>query len=305
MNAFMAQNYWTRRPRARRFLTAKMAVCVSNTGKTRLPIAKKKDRAYRDVEKFYNTFALKDDLNHVLVNLGFEPKEAAVYLALLEMGKGGILALSRASGVNRASLYYIIEGMKRRGVVTSLEEKSGTTMFLPTDPRFLLAREKQHVKEFEASIPNLRALRNTTGRRPSVRFFENLDGVKAIYEDTLSAKTEILNYANSQEIRDHWPNYDEEYVAKRASNKIWLRGIAPNDDYGRRVASEDKNFYREIRLIDPKKLPFNNEINIYDNKISMVSFTRPIFGVIIESKALVETQRSIFEMAWIFAGKSN
>ncbi|MEK9132099.1 MAG: helix-turn-helix domain-containing protein [Patescibacteria group bacterium] len=248
---------------------------------------------------------MKDDLNHVLTNLGFEPKEAAVYLALLELGKGSILEIARASGVNRASIYYIIEGMKKRGFVTQIEGSGGVHIYMPTDPRLLLAREKQHVKELEAVVPNLKALANNTGHRPSVRFFEELEGVKAIYEDTLSAKTEILNYANSQEIRDHWPNYDSEYVAKRAEKKIWLRGIAPDDDGGRRVQAEDPKFHREIRLIDPKKLPFNNEINIYDNKISMVSFIKPIFGVIIESKALAETQRSIFEMAWSFAGKAD
>lgn len=176
---------------------------------------------------------------------------------------------------------------------------------MPLDPRLLLAREKQQVKELESILPNLKSLTNKTGHRPSVKFFEDLDGVKAIYEDSLSAQTEILNYANSQEIRDHWPNYDEEYVAERAKKKIWLRGIAPDDEGGRQVQSQDSKFYREIRLIDPKKLPFNNEINIYDNKISMVSFVKPIFGIIIESKALVETQRSIFEMAWSFAGKAD
>ncbi len=239
------------------------------------------------------------------MNLGFEPKEAAVYLALLELGKGSILKIARASGVNRASLYYIIEGMKKRGFVTNLEERDGTQTYMPADPRILLAREKQSVKEFEAVMPDIKALVNRTGNRPRVRYFEDLEGIKAVYEDTLSSKTEILNYANSQEIRDHWPNYDEEYVAKRDSKKIWLRGIAPDDDYGRQVQSEDPRFYREIRLIDPKKLPFNNEINIYGNKIAIVSFIRPIFGVIIESKALAETQRSIFEMAWSFAGKKS
>lgn len=237
------------------------------------------------------------------MNLGLDGKEAAIYLALAELGEGSVLEIARASGVNRASLYYILEGMKKRGLITHVEGPNGTHLFMPTDPRMLLAREKQHVKEFEGIIPELKALVNKTGHRPSVRYFEDIEGVKAVYEDTLNAKTEILNYANSQEIRDYWPSYDQDYVAKRAEKKIWLRGIAPNDDYGSRVQSQDKLFYREIRLIDSQKLPFNNEINIYDNKIAMTSFIKPIFGVIIESKALAETQRSIFEMAWSFAGK--
>ena len=43
---------------------------------------------------------------------------------------------------------------------------------------------------------------------------------------------------------------------------------------------------------------------IYDHKIAMVSFADSLFGVIIESKALADTQRAIFEMAWGFTKKS-
>jgi hypothetical protein len=35
----------------------------------------------------------------------------------------------------------------------------------------------------------------------------------------------------------------------------------------------------------------------------MVSFAENPFGVIIESRALADTQRAIFEMAWSFAAK--
>ncbi len=243
---------------------------------------------------------MKENLNHVLTNLGFDEKEARIFLALVELGEATVLQISRASGVNRASIYYILEKMKQRGTVAVLE-KSGGEVFTAVDPRLLLAREKQRVKDFERAVPELDSLINKTGHRPHVRFFEGVEAVKALYADSLNAKTEILNYANSRDIREVWPEYDEEYVAQRAQRKIWLRGIAPKDAYGQRVHGQDKTCHREIRLIDPKKLAFNNEINIYDDKIALVSFRDGVFGVMIESKDLAETQRSIFEMAWSFA----
>ena len=132
---------------------------------------------------------MKENSNNVLANLGFEPKEASVYLALVELGQGSVLEIARASKVNRASLYYILEIMKKKGVVTHFEERDGTHVYLPVDPRFLLAREKQRTREFESIIPELKALVNKSGHRPSVRFFEELEGVKAVYEDSLTAKT--------------------------------------------------------------------------------------------------------------------
>ena len=222
-------------------------------------------------------------------------------MALSELGRATVLEIARKSKLNRVSLYYILEKMKERGLLTTLTEKN-TTYFVPTDPRLMAERAKQHARDLEASVTEFKALLNKTGHLPQVRFFEGLDGIKAVYEDTLHARTEILSYANSEDVRKYWPEYDAEYVARRAQKKIWLRGLAPDDAEGRRVKSEDPLFHRELRLVDRKKLPFNNEVNIYDDKVAFVSFAGEPFGVIIESKEMAGTQRSIFEMAWQFAG---
>lgn len=247
---------------------------------------------------------MKDHNYHVLINLGFEDKEARIYLALLELGEAGILAIAEKSGVNRASIYYIIEKMKKRGTVTHVE-KRGKEVYRAIKPTLILAQQKKHVKDLESALPEFQGLLNKTGKRPGVRFFEGIEAVKAIYADTLLATTDILNYANSREVRDHWPEYDREYVARRAAKKIFLRGIAPDDEYGRRVREEDGQYFRNTRLIDPQRLNFGNEIKIYDNKIAMMSFAGEVFGVIVESKDMADTQRAIFEMAWGFANQKS
>ncbi|MEK7173090.1 MAG: hypothetical protein AAB740_03875, partial [Patescibacteria group bacterium] len=76
----------------------------------------------------------------------------------------------------------------------------------------------------------------------------------------------------------------------------------PNDEYGRAVAAGNKTSYREIRLVTTKEIIFANEINIYDDKVSIISFGKDeLIGMIIESKEIANTQRAIFKMAWAFA----
>jgi len=140
-----------------------------------------------------------------------------------------------------------------------------------------------------------------------VRFFQGWDGVKHVYEHTLTARSELLNYANSAIVRSHWERYDEEYVAQRVERGIKLRGIAPDDVAGRMVHGEDKERLREIRLVPAKDFNFDNEINIYDSTVAIVTFgerAEDAFGVIIESREVAETQRQIFEMAWRYARMS-
>jgi len=43
---------------------------------------------------------------------------------------------------------------------------------------------------------------------------------------------------------------------------------------------------------------FANEINIYGNKIAIMSMQGEYLAVIIESESVARTQRTIFELAW-------
>lgn len=242
------------------------------------------------------------NLLSVVKNIGLGEKEARVYLACLELGSSAVAEIARRSRVNRVTAYDVLEKLMKKGMANSFL-KTGTRLYDATDPQVVAAEVKRRQHDFLKSLPDLRRLRGDA-IHPRIRYFEGLDGIKAIYEDTLSSKTEILNYSNSREIRDHWPNYDEEYVAKRVKRKIYLRGISPADEHGTWVHARDKETHREIRLVPSKQFTFTNEINIYDDKVAIISYKdKPLIGMIIESLEIANTQRDIFKMAWEFTEK--
>jgi len=73
------------------------------------------------------------------------------------------------------------------------------------------------------------------------------------------------------------------------------------------VRGLDRQSLREIRLVPAREFNFNNEINIYDSCVAIISFgkgSQDVFGVIIESREVAETQRQIFEMAWRYAARA-
>lgn len=233
-------------------------------------------------------------------NIGLNDKEARVYLACLELGSSPVSEIARRARVNRVTAYDVLEKLMKKGMVNTFL-KAGIRLYDATDPQMVAAEVKRRQRDFLKSIPDFRRLRGDA-IHPRIRYFEGLDGIKAIYEDTLSSKTEILNYANSKEIRARWPNYDEEYVAKRVKHKIYLRGISPADEHGEWVHEHDQKYFREIRLIPTNQFTFTNEINIYDDKVAIISYKdKPLIGMIIESLEIANTQRDIFKMAWEFA----
>lgn len=241
------------------------------------------------------------NLQNVLNNIGLTPKESRVYLATLELGPSPASDIALRAKLNRISTYDILKKLIKRGFISTYNRKS-VKYFIATEPDAIRHEVRQKYLDLKEALPELRRLHGTT-YIPRIRYYEGREGIKKVYADTLTAKTEILNYADSKSIREFWPNYDEEYVGERVKKRIYLRGIAPLDEYGEKVASENEKKYREIRLVKAGPYSFANEINIYDDKVSIVSFGKnEVVGMVIESPEIANTQRAIFMMAWEFAG---
>jgi sugar-specific transcriptional regulator TrmB len=240
------------------------------------------------------------DLKHIVKQLGLSEKEAAVYIACLKCGQSPVSVIAKKAQYNRVTTYDILERLNINGLVSFCVQNE-VKHFSPVSPETVLRNFQQRAREFEKALPELRSLQKKQGKKPKVRYFEGVQGLKMVYEDTLTASTEILNYSNSKIIRDYWPEYDQEYVPLRTGKKIFLRGISPFDEYGLKVQAENQKNHRNIRLVSSKEFHFTNEINIYDDKIAICSFQDEPIGIIIQSKEIADTQRDIFKMAWKYA----
>lgn len=132
---------------------------------------------------------------------------------------------------------------------------------------------------------------------------EGLEGLKTVYEDTLATLKngdEFVAFGSPQEASEALPKYLDDYIGRRIQKKISFRGIAPLFAYPKELIERDKSELREVRIVPPDKFPFQNEINIYGDKVAILSFKDQI-GVILESRPIAVTQKAIFELAWIGA----
>ncbi|MBU0981089.1 hypothetical protein KKC94_00170 [Patescibacteria group bacterium] len=240
------------------------------------------------------------ELSDVLTDIGLTDKEAKVYLATLELGDSPASDIALRAKINRVSCYDILKKLINRGFISTYT-KNKIKFFGATEPDTIRLDARKRYMNFKAALPALRRLYGKTSH-PRIRYYEGLEGIKKVYQDTLTAKTEIFNYADSKSIRDYWPNYDEEYIKNRVKNSIYLKGISPLDEYGKEVVKKNSQSFREIRLVPRSEFSFANEINIYDDKVAIISFGQDeILGMIIESPEIADTQRAIFLMAWEFA----
>jgi sugar-specific transcriptional regulator TrmB len=230
----------------------------------------------------------------ILTNLGLSPNEAKIYLATLELGISAAQTIAKKARLKRTTSYSILEAMVVKGLIlkTNIE---GHHKYLSENPKVLAERFKAHQKSFENVLPELEAIHNKRDTKPKVLFFEDEDGIKKIYDDTLREKPKKILEFNTSEMQKLFPDFPEKYLQQRRGKNIEAVRIAPDDIFWKSHQKNDTEELSETKLIKNFNIPV--EINVYNNKVAFMSYSEKI-GLIIESEGIAESMRKIYELIW-------
>ncbi|MFH1749789.1 MAG: helix-turn-helix domain-containing protein [bacterium] len=233
-----------------------------------------------------------------LEKLGLGEKEQKVYLALLQLGKATANEIAYKSKIKRPTTYDILYRFKKDNFSYETEE-NGKRKFIANPPDKLLRILEEEKKNLEDDLPFLKSIYNINPSRPKVAYFEGLEGIMQLYDDTLtiSKNEELLVYVTA-EAPEALPDFIPDYVQRRVKKGIRVRGLYQDSAKIQEYLSKNKEQLRISKIVNPKDFTLKNEINIYANKIIILTFKPEPFGVMIESKEIANTQRAIFEMAW-------
>jgi len=242
-----------------------------------------------------------------LIEIGFADKEAMVYLALLEMGPSTVSEIGRQAKINRTTGYDIVEMLCSKGLANALGEGS-IKKYVAENPEKIIALSQAQFEEaknqFEASkklLPELKSIFQKS-EKLRVKFYEGIEGLKEVYEETLTAKEPLLGYSSAEPFFETMQEFGRYYLKRRVAKGIHVRFIAPDTPQTKEKAKNDKAELRESRLVPKEKLNIEIEVNVFDNKIIMASFKEGL-GIIIESEKIANAQKQIFELAWEAAEK--
>jgi|SRR6185295_6857044 len=231
-----------------------------------------------------------------LENIGLSEKEAKIYLALLKLQEALPSAISRHANVKRPTAYVILAELQRKGLVSRFMRKK-TTYFRALSPHNLLEDQHNKYTALQNAVPELLQLHQKYAATPQMSVFEGKEGMIKIMEDTLTTKTELLCWADVEEATNALAEYYPTYISKKVARKIFLRGIICYGPRALRFKKYGPEELREVYLVPRAQFPFHNEINIYDDKVAIISH-RDEIGVIIQNQTIADTQRSIFELCF-------
>lgn len=236
-------------------------------------------------------------------DLGLGDKEIRVFLVLLQESSLRVQSIAKKARLNRTTTYGILKALGEKGLVSSADRK-GITEYQSIEPQQLLSyidrkrdRLRERRDEIKAVVPEIKKLREKSDVLPRIRFFEGIEGMKQAYEDTLEGNEskELLDITGTDAIfRRMGKEWIEYYVRKRARLGIQCIDIAPDSEWSRRSKESDSEFLRRTELL-PEQYTFDTEIDIYDNKVGIFSFSedQPL-AVIIEDNKITAALKTLF-----------
>jgi sugar-specific transcriptional regulator TrmB len=235
-----------------------------------------------------------------LIDAGLEEKEAHVYTAILELGEATIAQITRKSTIKRSTVYEMLELLKKKGLISQTRSKK-RPVFLAENPNKLLERLEEKKKSLEQSMPEILSLMNLLDKKPKIRYFEGLSGVREVFEDTLvQPDEEILTLFPYPYINLGEEYFWDHYLPTRVEKRIWARAIVPDNIENRKFANEmkEKAITKTKFVADKAFAKFDLEIKIYGkSKVGIISYAEDL-GIIIESKKIFDGLKAIFETMW-------
>jgi len=240
---------------------------------------------------------MKLDIKNALKSLGFSDSETRVYLAALELGEATMQDLARKSGVKRTSIYNFIDHIKESGLIT-LTRRKRRILYSAIHPKQLLEIQKQHLLEFEQTLPELTAIYNKYPQKPKVTFYEGREGIKEVYADTLREQRPIVAWSDWDHMESALgSDFYKSYPVERAKRHIPFSTITRDSKIARDISLKNEAHLRKMKFIKAQEL--KTEINIYGNKVALMSFrNNPPFAVLIENDGIAETLRTAWQELW-------
>lgn len=237
-------------------------------------------------------------LEKYLQELGLSEKEAQIYLALLQVDNESIQDLAKRTGINRTTVYPVLETLEKKGLVSEVQVGKKTNYEAAAPERLETFVERQRVVLEERSerlkdiIPQIKGLQREKGERPVIKFFEGRDGAISAYEEFYSFADDVEKdgffIMNTDLLKSV---FNEKELTRfreiRKNKKISGTVIYNNHDGNRKFDSvfNSKHISQEFLI--------STDIGIVDDKVIISTLGDRVTSMLIQSKDFSDTLASL------------
>lgn len=231
--------------------------------------------------------------------LGFNEKEAQIYLYLLSHKDLPAYKISRETSIPRTTVYKTLEELGKRGFVNSWL-KNSVRHFSAESPRKLQELIKMKEETLKEILPDLLSLFNTDTIYPTAKLYLGKEGVKHVFETLLDniqkRKLTRLHVYSDYWLTEQFPKYFHDWRIRKNKTKAFTELIVP---YGTPMNEEySSNEFRETRIM-PEEFSFFGSVDITGPLVAFFSFKdKEVYSILIESPIVAEMLTKLFSYIW-------
>lgn len=238
-----------------------------------------------------------------LEKMGLNPKEAAIYEALIKRGDMTPSQISIETGLTREYVYAIASELESKEIVKQIQGRKIVTYraMPPEKIRDYLKIQKSLIEEkertFESLYPQLLNQYKLGSGESGVTSFRGIEGIKHILEGAFYQPKlkELLIFSSPyDEVMGY---YLVDHIQKVKVKGLKTKVLSPKS---RRLTNflGGVRLNREIRYIDDELFVFPTEITIANTHIVLTSYDKDKGSIVIENKDVVSTFTNLFNYFW-------
>ena len=241
-----------------------------------------------------------------LLELGLTQGEAKVYLALVELGTSTVGPITKKANVAYSNVYEILNRLQGKGLVAFIlkDKRKRFTAVSPENLQNYLEKKEEEIRQQRNGLARLIPQLKTYSSKPEeeAEIFIGVKGLRAAYTKLFSEgkKSEdeylcwYIHRKEYAEESDRFYTKSVELFPKRS-----IRAIVNEKD---RVQSVSYPFYphAKFRFV---KFPIPGNVDIFQDKIMIVSWSEKPVAFLIRSREIAESMREYFESVWAVASK--
>ena len=244
-------------------------------------------------------------VQELLQQLGLTKGEAAVYLALLELGTTTVGPITKKSGVAYSNVYTILHRLIEKGLA-SFVIKSKTKQYTAAEPHELIEHvEKQAVKVEEVrarlmnALPQFMGLARNKNKMPEeAEVFVGWKGAKTAYTKLLDYYTPkskyLFFYVYSPTYAERVDSFFAQLMYLFKKKNIQFRGIS-NLSFRKSWFVKHTAVYTEMRYV---RFPLPTNIEIVNTHVLITAWSQTPVCFLINSDEVAADLRAYFENVW-------
>jgi sugar-specific transcriptional regulator TrmB len=246
-------------------------------------------------------------IEKLIQNIGLSEEEAKIYVCLVQLGTIPARKIALETKINRSLVYKVLKQLIDQGIVIEDKNKKAISVFRALHPSKLQTFVKQKESDLKLAdqsfyevVSTLGAQFNLTCGKPTVHFYEGVEGLKYVYKDILFTKKDIklIRSPKDNDIPELGKLVTEQ-IKKQVERGIKTEAIVPMElSYDDFIMKRDvENLVTRCR-IPREELHIPAQIIIYGHKVAMTSFEGCMITTIIEDIGIAETHTQIFDRLW-------